>query len=313
MEAFKQKISPMLWFDNQVEEAARFYTSTFPNSKTGRTARYGKEGFDIHGQPEGTLMTIEFLVDGYKFTALNGGPMFTMNPSISFFATYEEDGKVDDIWKKLLEGGSVLMPLDKYPWSEKYGWVQDRFGVSWQLALGSRADVGGQSIVPSLLFVKEHYGQAEEAMNFYTTVFRDSRIEGVRRYGPDQQPEKAGTVMHAQFYLDGQTFFVMDSAQDHAFNFNEGVSLVVACETQDEVDYYWNKLSEGGDPKAQVCGWLKDRYGVSWQVVPNILEEMLQDSDRNKVERVTKAYMQMKKFDIAELKRAFEGEAVTSV
>src|SRR5688500_16987770 len=169
MEAFRQKISPMLWFDNQAEEAAKFYTSVFPSSKTGRTARYGKQGFELHRQPEGALMTIEFLLDGQKFTALNAGPIFQINPSISFFATYEEEAVVDRIWKQLSDGGSVLMPLDKYPWSQKYGWVQDRFGVSWQLAWGNRKDVGGQRIVTSLMFVKEHCGQAENALNFYTS------------------------------------------------------------------------------------------------------------------------------------------------
>ena len=204
------------------------------------------------------------------------------------------------------------MPLDKYPWSQKYGWIQDRFGVSWQLAWGNRKDVGGQSIVTSLMYVNEHYGQAEEAMNHYTSIFRGSEITSIMRYGADQQPEKEGTVMYGQFKLGEQVFSAMDSAQEHRFTFNEGISLVVACETQEEVDYYWNRLSEGGDPKAQVCGWLKDKFGVSWQVVPNILEDMLQDADKNKVESVTKAYLHMKKFDIEELKRAFNNVGVTA-
>jgi len=298
----------MLWFDNQAEEAGKFYTSTFPNSQTSRITRYGKEGFEIHRQKEGTLMTIDFSLDGQKFTALNGGPYFKINPSISFFVTYEKEDHVDAIWKNLTHGGTVLMPLDKYPWSEKYGWLQDRYGVSWQIALGRRSDVGGQSVVPSLMFAKEHYGQAEKAMNLYTSVFKNSKIEGVLRYGPDQLPEKEGTVQHAQFTLGNQTFMVMDSAMDHQFTFNEGVSLVVNCDTQEEIDYYWGKLSEGGDPKAQVCGWLKDKFGVSWQIVPTLLDDMLQDRDKTKTERVTKAYLKMKKFDIKELKKAFEGK-----
>ena len=302
------KISAMLWFDNQAEEAAKFYVSTFPNSKTGRTARYGKAGYEIHGQKEGTLMTIDFELDGFRFTALNAGPLFKINPSVSFFVTLESESQVDAVWKKLAEGGRVLMPLEKYDWSEKYGWIQDRFGVSWQIALGKKSDVGGQGVVPSLLFVKEHYGQAEDAMNLYVSIFRNSRVEGVLRYGPDQAPEREGTVMHAQFTLGSQTFMVMDSGQEHHFQFNEGISLVVNCETQEEIDYYWEKLTAGGDPKAQVCGWLKDRYGVSWQVVPTILDDMMQSTDTAKTERVTNAYLKMKKFDIAELQRVFEGE-----
>lgn len=302
----KQQIKPMLWFDKQAEEAVQLYTSTFPNARRGRVARYGKEGFEFHHQPEGAIMTVEFTVDGQSFTALNAGPVFRMNPSISFFATYEREAEVDRIWKVLSEGGKVLMDLDKYPWSEKFGWLEDRFGVSWQLALGNRNDIGGQGIVTSLMFVREHAGQAEAAMKHYTSIFNDSGISGIRRYGADQAPEMEGTVMHAQFTLDGQTFFAMDSAMDHAFTFNEGISLVVSCDTQEEVDYYWERLSEDGDPQAQVCGWLKDKFGVSWQVVPKILEQMLHDTDKQKVQNVTKAYLRMKKFDIAALKAAFE-------
>lgn len=297
----------MLWFDSQAEDAAKFYSTTFPNAAVGRITRYGKAGFEHHRQKEGTAMTVEFTIDGEPFTALNGGPQFKINPSISFAATYESAGDVEEIWAKLAKDGSILMPLDRYPWSEKYGWVQDRFGVSWQLSVGSRNDVGGQGIVPSLLFVKEHYGQAEDAIKHYTSIFRNSEITGILRNGPEDTAEKEGTVKHAQFTLAGQTFMAMDSGLDHSFTFSEAISLVVPCDTQDEVDYYWEKLSQGGDPRAQVCGWLKDRYGVSWQVVPKVLEQMLRDPDSGKRDRVTNAFMSMKKFNIGELEKARDG------
>jgi len=154
-----------LWFDSQAEEAASFYTSVFKNSKIGRSTRYGKEGFEVHGQPEGKVLTVEFEIDGQAFTALNGGP---------------------------------------------------------------------------------------------------------------------------------------------AFKFNEAVSFQVHCETQAEVDYFWGKLSEGGDEKAQQCGWLKDKYGVSWQIVPTALMRMLQDKDAAKSGRVMNALLQMKKLDIKKLEQAYE-------
>ena len=158
-----QKITPCLWFDSQAEEAARFYTSVFKNSRIGRIARYGKEGKEIHGRPEGSVLTVEFEINGQTFTALNGGPVF---------------------------------------------------------------------------------------------------------------------------------------------KFNEAVSFQVPCETQEDVDYYWERLSAGGDVKAQQCGWLKDKYGVSWQIVPTVLAKMLQDKDRARADKVMKAMLQMKKLDIAELERA---------
>ena len=160
-----QKISPCLWFDDKGEEAAKFYISIFKDSKIGDVTRYGKEGYEIHGKEEGTVMTVEFEIEGQKFLGLNGGPIF---------------------------------------------------------------------------------------------------------------------------------------------KFNEAISFQVYCETQEEVDYYWEKLSEGGDEKAQICGWLKDKYGVSWQIVPIILIKMLKDKDSEKSQRVMKAMLQMHKLDISTLKKAYE-------
>jgi predicted 3-demethylubiquinone-9 3-methyltransferase (glyoxalase superfamily) len=161
-----QRIRPCLWFDDQAEDAARFYTGIFKSSRILRITRYGAAGFEIHGRPAGSVLTVEFELDGQKFTALNGGPYFT---------------------------------------------------------------------------------------------------------------------------------------------FNEAISLEIHCETQDEIDYYWEKLSAGGDPKAQQCGWLKDRYGLSWQVVPTKLTEMLTDEKSPKSQRAFEAMLQMKKLDIAALKRAYDG------
>jgi predicted 3-demethylubiquinone-9 3-methyltransferase (glyoxalase superfamily) len=159
-------ISHCLWFDGKAEQAAKFYTSIFKNGKIGKIARYGKEGFEIHGQPEGTVMTVEFEIDGMKYLGLNGGPIF---------------------------------------------------------------------------------------------------------------------------------------------KFTEAFSIVVNCDTQEEIDYFWGKLTQGGQEVE--CGWLKDQFGVSWQINPKILGEMLSDPDPRKVGRVTEAFLKMKKFDIAALRRAFEGKA----
>jgi predicted 3-demethylubiquinone-9 3-methyltransferase (glyoxalase superfamily) len=160
-----QKISPFLWFDNQAEEAVKFYISIFKNSKIGKVTRYGKEGYEIHRMPEGTVMTIDFEIEGQKFVALNGGPMF---------------------------------------------------------------------------------------------------------------------------------------------KFNEAISFQVNCKDQKEVDYYWENLSEGGDKNAQQCGWLKDKYGVSWQIVPILLAKMMQDKDIKKSQKVMKAMLQMHKIDINTLCQSYE-------
>jgi predicted 3-demethylubiquinone-9 3-methyltransferase (glyoxalase superfamily) len=210
----------------------------------------------------------------------------------------ETEEELDLAWNKLIEGGSVLMPLGNYDWSRKYGWVQDRFGVNWQLSFGKMQDVG-QQFTPTLMFTGEQQGNAGKAVQFYTSVFDNSSVVGILHYGKDDEDEE-GTIKHAQFILDGTVFMAMDSSMSHDFKFNEAISFVVNCNTQQEIDYYWSKLSEGGSEGQ--CGWLKDQFGVSWQVVPAILGELM--NTPGKSERVMQAFMKMKKFDIEALQNA---------
>ncbi|HEX7338009.1 MAG TPA: VOC family protein [Gemmatimonadales bacterium] len=166
-----------------------------------------------------------------------------------------------------------------------------------------------QPIIPCLWFDS----QAEEAARYYTGIFKNSKIVTVTRYGEAGQEihgKPAGTVLTVEFELNGQPFTALNGGPH--FKFNEAVSFQIMCQTQEEVDHYWNRLTQGGDPNAQQCGWLKDKYGLSWQVVPTGMVEMLNDPDREKADRVMEALLQMKKLDIAQLKRAFEGETVSS-
>ena len=163
-----------------------------------------------------------------------------------------------------------------------------------------------QRITPCLWFADE----AEEAARFYTGIFKNSRITAITRYseaGFETHHRPAGSVMVVAFELDGQTFTALNGGP--VFKFNEAISFQVNCGTQDEIDYYWEKLSAGGDPKAQQCGWLKDRYGASWQVVPNDMDEMFEDAASPGAQRAMAAMLRMKKMDVAELRRAYAGAA----
>ncbi len=305
MATMKQKIVPCLWYDRQAEEAANFYVSLFKKGRIGNITRYTKAGFEVHGMPEGMVMTVEFEVEGRQFVALNGGPVFKFNPSISFLVTCDTKGEVDVLWKKLSEGGKPLMELNAYPLSERYGWTQDRYGLSWQVMFKDGRIIK-QIIIPTLMYVGKQSGKAEEAINFYASVFRRAKVGAIDRYDKGEEPDREGTVKHAAFTLEGQEFAAMDSALEHEFAFNEAISLIVNCENQAEIDYYWEKLLAGGGQES-VCGWLKDKFGVSWQVTPVVLSKMLRDPDKARVERVTNAFLQMKKFKIAELEKAFKG------
>ena len=298
-----QKITPCLWFDTQAEEAAEFYVSLFENSNVGSVSRYDKALAEATGQPEGSAVIVPFELAGQGFLGLNGGPHFDFTPAISLFVHCGAGKEVDDLFAGLSNGGEILMPLQKYPFSDKYAWIHDRYGLSWQLFLGRPH---GQKIAPSLMFVGEQGGKAEEAVRFYTALFEDAGVDDLTRYGKGEAPDIEGTVKYASFRLAGQRFTAMDSNQEHDFNFNEAVSFVVDCKDQKEVDYFWSRFTDGGEEAP--CSWLKDRFGVSWQIVPTILPEMLRDKDPERARRVMQARLQMKKIDIATLQEASEGK-----
>lgn len=300
-----QKIIPHLWFDSRAEEAAKLYTSLFKDSNIGTVTHYGKAGFEIHHQPEGTVMTIEFELAGNKFIGLNGGPYFHFTPAVSFMVGCDTKEEVDELWKHLSKDGKVMMELGEYPFSQRYGWTEDAYGLSWQIMLNGDTKPK-QKISPALLFVGDQYGRAKEAVNFYTSVFHNSSIDHILPYGKNDGPDKEDATMHAGFTIEGQEFSAMDSAHKHLFGFSEAISFMIPCNTQEEIDYYWDRLTVGGDEKAQQCGWLKDKFGVSWQITPSILDTMMKDKDPKKVERVMNAFFKMKKFDIAELQKAYD-------
>lgn len=298
-----QRFSINLWFDNQAEEAARFYTSVFSNTRLGKIDRYGETGQQVHGHQPGTVMTVDYELEGQSFVALNGGPLFKLSPAISFMVNCASAGEVDALWAELAEGGTTLMPLDEYPFSPRYGWIQDRFGVSWQLILSS-GEIR-QKIKPVLMFVGKKYGSAEDAIRFYTATFPNSEVGEIFRYGPGHEPDREDAVAYSDFTLDGRLFSAMESAREHHFDFSEAISFIVHCQDQNEVDRYWNALS--ATPEAEQCGWLKDRYGVSWQIIPTALYDLMRNGSTEQSERVMAALLQMKKLDIASLQRAYEG------
>jgi predicted 3-demethylubiquinone-9 3-methyltransferase (glyoxalase superfamily) len=298
-----QKITPHLWFDREAREAAEFYVSLLPGSRvTGVTTLYDT--------PSGDCEFVNFELAGLPFVALSAGPLFKFNPSISFHIKCGTKEEVDAIWERLSPGGKVLMPLDAYPFSARFGWLEDRYGLSWQVIHSYESSLD-QRITPALMFVGDVCGKAEEAINFYVSVFKsapdggrlgESKANVLARYGKGEEPDKEGTVRYAQFSLLGEEFAGMDSAREHKFAFNEAISFMVLCDTQEEIDYFWGKLS--ADPKAEQCGWLKDKYGLSWQITPALLQKLLKGNDKKRVESVTQAFLKMKKFDIAALQRA---------
>ncbi|GAA0879896.1 VOC family protein [Algoriphagus jejuensis] len=277
-----EKLYPCIWMNNNAVEAAEFYCSVFPDAKI----------------EDSNPMVTMWSSGGEKFMLLNGGPMFKPTPSISFYSIFPEEKQIQQIWDKLADGGMIMMPLDTYPWSKKYGFLQDKYGVSWQLE-SNFPDGVIQRYIPAFMFTGDQFGRAEEAIKLYSGIFPDSSTCFISRYGEDAG-DQAGKINHAQFFLNGQRFSAMDSSLDHKFNFSEGLSLVIPCANQQEIDFFWEKLTDGGQESQ--CGWLKDKFGISWQVVPANLGKLM--SDPEKGQRVAAAFMKMKKFDIATLENA---------
>ena len=293
-----QKIIPHLWYDTEVKEAVTLYISLFENSKILNETV-------IEDTPSGDARIINFELAGQQFAAISAGPYFKFNPSISFMVACNSIEEVNTKWKALSEGGTELMPLGEYPFSKWYGWIQDPYGLSWQLMLvDGKQSV--QKITPNFLFSNSACGKAEEAVKYYTEVFENSEIGLISRYGKDEAQSSKAQINYAAFKLSGLDFSAMDNGFDVEFNFNEAFSLIVNCDDQKEIDYYWDKLS--AVPESEQCGWCKDQFGVSWQIVPSNMDDILFNGTKDEIKRVTEAFLQMKKFDIKVLEQARLGQ-----
>lgn len=292
-----KKMVPHLWFDKEAIEAAEFYTSLFAESSIESIVQ-------IHDIPSGDSDSVALKLCGQDFKFISAGPYFKLSPAISLMVNCETKEEVERLWEVLSVKGSVLMDLKDYPFSPLYGWLNDRYGVSWQL--GYWNEPFEQKIVPSLMYTGKQAGKAEEAIHFYTSLFNNSKVDQLSYYDAQETLGHIGMLQYGSFVLEGQYFAAMDSADPHDFYFTESFSIMVNCDTQEEIDFFWEKMS--ANPEAEQCGWLKDRYGVSWQIIPTVLDEMLATNDEEQRDRVTQTFLKMKKMNIAELEIAYEGK-----
>ena len=284
-------IYPCVWLKSGRSEAAEFYSSLF-NAQLLQTNDYVSQ-LSIFNQ---------------RLMLLSGGPdlEFQINPSISLMLLSQSSEQIQYYWDHLIDGGSILMPLDRYPWSEMYGWVQDRFGVSWQLYLDTRKDLNTQQLIPTLMFTEDNAGKALHAMQFYTQIFPNSEVSGIMRYKDgENRSENPEYVQHAQFIIDDYILYCMDSSYSHRFGFNQGISLVVETSSQMETDHLWSALLQHGG-QAMQCSWLKDQFGIHWQIVPKRLIELINSPDSEISQRAMNAMFRMQKINIQEIEDAIK-------
>lgn len=289
-----QKIIPHLWYDKEALEAATWYVSLFEDSKIENVST-------ISDTPSGDAQMVAFRLAGLSFSAISAGPYFALNPAISLMVACESQEEVEHLYEQLKDGASILMPLMEYPFSKCYVWLQDKYGLNWQLMLTDEAKKVPK-IRPSLLFAGDACGKAQEAMDYYATVFPNTNISLVNQYHPGEANDERAKVNYAEIEIKGTSFVAMDHGAGGDFTFNEAFSFMVPCENQEEIDYYWKKLSYV--PEAEQCGWLKDKFGISWQITPAHMDEVFVNGTPEEAKRVTEAFLKMKKFDLAKLERA---------
>jgi predicted 3-demethylubiquinone-9 3-methyltransferase (glyoxalase superfamily) len=281
-------ISTCLWFDSEAAEAAALYKAAFPDMKIIReTGKDGQAGF----------YSVTFEIGGHRFMAMNGGRS-PLTPAISFSYHCRTVAEVDELWQQLSTDGMVMMPLQQYDWNERYGFLQDRFGVSWQLFLNPDAAV---RLMPCLLFPYQKNGDAVAAMELYTKAIPDSEIKA---WFPYPEGEVKGNVMYGDFLLHGQLYSAMDSGVAMPATFTDAVSLLVQVADQEKLDKIYDCLVEEGE--AAPCGWLKDRFGVWWQVVPADLGSYIFHEDKQKAKQAMAAMLQMQKIEISKLQQAIQ-------
>jgi predicted 3-demethylubiquinone-9 3-methyltransferase (glyoxalase superfamily) len=273
------KIYPSLWFEANSREIADFYCKVFSDSEV-----------DFESP-----VVVILKLSGQKFMLINGGPIFSVNPTVSFYTVCETEEEINSVWEKLLDGGKALMPINSYGWSPRYGWVEDRYGVNWQLSLGKISDMG-QKFTPSMMFTGKQNGNAREAIGFYTSLFSSSSVKAIYNYEKGEG-DAEGNIKHAQFMLEGNGFIAMDSSFSDTLSFTEGLSFVVECENQEEIDHFWNSMTKEGEESQ--CGWLKDKYGFSWQIIPSMLGKFLNNPTLSKSSM--DLFFSMKKINIAAL------------
>lgn len=292
-----ERIVPHLWFNDNAKEAVNFYRTLFDDSKMMLEQK-------LDGTPSGeNAAYYEFTLAGQLFGALNGGPHFTFNPAISISVNCETIEETEVLWQKLIEGGRALMPLEEYPFSKIYGWVEDKYGLSWQVIYTEGFEYE-QKITMQLMFSGHMTGKANEAIKYYTDLFKDGVIGDIHEYEEGQAVQEDAKISHANFSILDTEILASDNGTQTDYTFNEAISLMVLCVTQAEIDYYWEKLS--ADPEAEQCGWLKDKFGVSWQIVPANMNELMSRGTQAQIDAVTQEFLKMKKLDKNHLERAWE-------
>lgn len=283
-QAPEQMIIPNMWLNGTADEAAQFYTEALPYTEVTGKVRYPEEGLpEFQRQFAGTTMTADLSVDDCALMLINGDDSLSLTPAISFMLNFDVlewgtpervEQEIRKSWAKLTEGGTVRMELGSYPFARLYGWVEDRFGVNWQLNFLDPDGEARPFLVPQLMFTGAQ-PRADKAVKYYIKVFKKALAHRLATYRGvvQKNPGVKGALAYTDFVLGSQWLAALDGGDAHDFGFSGGVSLLVQAHGQEEIDALWDGLS--AVPEAEQCGWCQDKYGLTWQIVPDNMGELM--------------------------------------
>ncbi|MEG3310331.1 VOC family protein [Streptococcus sp. SS-4456] len=286
-----QPIIPHLWYDTEAKEAVAFYVDLF-GGKIDWT-------YTITDTPSGDSDLIQFQLGDMTLAAISAGPYFKLNESMSLMVNVANKDEVTRLYQALSEGGRILMPLGEYPFSPYYVWLEDRFGLSWQLSYAPDLDKPYQFDI-CLLFSQDQVGLAQPMLDYYKDKLPQASVGQLSYYGEGEAAVEAAKLNYAELLVAGQKMIVMDHGYGGEASFNEAFSLMVYVDSQDELNFYYDLLS--AVPEAEMCGWVKDQFGISWQIVPRILMEAYDTASPETVKAVNDAVLQMRRLDFDQIK-----------
>ncbi|HEL1612578.1 TPA: VOC family protein [Streptococcus suis] len=286
-----QTIIPHLWYDTEAKEAVAFYVELFGGNVDWT--------YTITDTPSGDSDLIQFQLGDMTLAAISAGPYFKLNESMSLMVNVANKDEVTRLYQALSESGRVLMPLAEYPFSPYYVWLEDRFGLSWQLSYAPDLDKPYQFDI-CLLFSQEQVGLAQPMLDYYKDKLPQASVGQLSYYGEGEAAVEAAKLNYAELLVGGQKLIVMDHGYGGEDSFNEAFSLMVYVDSQDELNFYYDLLS--AVPEAEMCGWVKDQFGISWQIVPRILMEAYDTASPETVKAVNDAVLQMRRLDFDQIK-----------
>ncbi|CQR25250.1 glyoxalase/bleomycin resistance protein/dioxygenase superfamily protein [Streptococcus varani] len=287
-----QTIIPHLWFDREALEAAQLYTSPFPDSHMDWT-------HDLTDTPSGDAVLVQFQLANLTLAAISAGPYFKLNESTSLMVHFQNKDELDRIFETLSEAGRVLMPLGEYPFNSYYVWLEDQFGLSWQFFYSPENSRAVQLEI-CLLFSQEQVGQVRSFLEKAQALFPNSQIGTVNHYQENEKQEAKAQINYGELLLNQQRLVVMENGFGGENSFNEAFSLMVYTDSQEETQRLYQQLSHV--PESEQCGWVKDEFGISWQIVPRPLMDAYQILSKEEMKPVHDAILTMKRLNYDEIK-----------